>query len=75
MLSAELKELDTTLDHLTSQSEKRLRNQFGDGPHTAATLIAVVEDHPERLRKEAALAALCDASPLQASSEKLSAID
>ena len=30
MLSAELKELDTTLDHLTSQSAKRLRNQLCD---------------------------------------------
>ncbi len=70
MLSAELKELDTTLDHLTNQSAKRLRNQFEVGPQTAATLIAVAGDNPERLKNEAALAALCGASPLQASSGK-----
>jgi len=70
MLSAELKELDSTLDHLTNQSAKRLRNQFGVGPQTAAILIAVAGDNPERLRNEAALAALCGASPLQASSGK-----
>ena len=70
MLSAELKELDATLDHLTSQSAKRLRNQFGVGPQTAAILIAVAGDNPERLKNEAALAALCGASPLQASSGK-----
>lgn len=70
MLSAELKELDAALDHLTSQSAKRLRNQFGVGPQTAAILIAVAGDNPERLRNEAALAALCGASPLQASSGK-----
>lgn len=70
MLSAELKGLDATLDRLTSQSAKRLRNQFGVGPQTAAILIAVAGDNPERLRNEAALAALCGASPLQASSGK-----
>ena len=70
MLSAELKELDATLDRLTSQSAKRLRNQFGVGPQTAATLIAAARDNPERLRNKAALAALCGASPLQASSGK-----
>ena len=70
MLSAELKDLDATLDRLTNQSAKRLRNQFGVGPQTAAILIAVAGDNPERLRNEAALAALCGASPLQASSGK-----
>lgn len=70
MLSAKIKDLDATLGHLTSQSAKRLRNQFGVGPQTAAILIAVAGDNPERLRNEAALAALCGASPLQASSGK-----
>jgi transposase len=70
MLAAELKELDVTLDRLTGSSCTRLREQFGVGPQTAATLIAVAGDNPERLRSEAALAALCGASPLQASSGK-----
>jgi transposase len=70
MLAAELKELDAILERLTSRSAKRLREQFGVGPQTAATLMAVAGDNPERLRSEAALAALCGASPLPASSGK-----
>lgn len=69
-LAAELKEIDAALDKLTSAYAPRLRGQFGVGPQTAATLIAVAGDNPERLRSEAALAALCGASPLQASSGK-----
>jgi transposase len=70
MLAEELKELDVNLDRLTSQHAKRLREQFGVGPQTAAVLLAVAGDNPERLRSEAALAALCGAGPLQASSGK-----
>ena len=70
MLAEELKELDAMLEHLTGQHAKRLRQQFGVGPHTAAVLIGVAGDNPERLRSEAALAALCGASPLEASSGK-----
>jgi transposase len=70
MLAAELKEFDARLEQLTRQSAPHLREQFGVGPQTAATLIAVAGDNPERLRSEAALAALCGVSPLQASSGK-----
>ncbi len=69
-LEAELKTLDAMLERLTSQHAKRLRGQFGVGPQTAAVLVAVAGDNPERLRNEAALAALCGTSPLQASSGK-----
>jgi transposase len=69
-LTAELKELDGTLEHLTQHAAIRLRRQFGVGPQTAATLLAVAGDNPERLRSEAALAALCGVNPLQASSGK-----
>jgi transposase len=69
-LTAELRELDATLETLTKRVAKRLRTQFGVGPQSAATLLAVAGDNPERLRSEAALAALCGASPLQASSGK-----
>ena len=67
-LTTELCELDKTLETLTRQAAKRLRSQFGVGPQTAATLIAVAGDNPERLHSEAALAALCGANPLPASS-------
>ena len=70
MLVAELKELDATLEQLTTQFAPHLREQFGVGPQTAATLIAVAGDNPERLRSEAALAALCGVNPLPASSGK-----
>lgn len=69
-LADELKELDNTLDKLTSQFAPSLRQQFGVGPQTAATLIAVAGDNPERLRSESALAALCGVNPLPASSGK-----
>jgi transposase len=69
-LAEELKSLDAMLDDLTSQHAKRLRERFGVGPQTAAVLVAVAGDNPERLKSEAALAALCGTSPLQASSGK-----
>ncbi len=69
-LTSELRELDAALDRLTRKTAKRLIGRFGVGPYTAATLLAVAGDNPERLRSEAAFAALCGASPLQASSGK-----
>lgn len=69
-LAEELKVLDTLLDSLTARHARRLRERFGVGPQTAAVLVAVAGDNPERLKSEAALAALCGTSPLQASSGK-----
>lgn len=70
MLKEELKELDSELEQLTLEFAPNLRAQFGVGPLTAATLIVAAGDNPERLRSEAALAALCGVNPLQASSGK-----
>ena len=69
-LAEELKTLDVMLDSLTKKHANRRRERFGVGPQTAAELIAVAGDNPERLKSEAALAALCGTSPLQASSGK-----
>nr|WP_240141545.1 IS110 family transposase [Nitrosomonas sp. HPC101] len=69
-LAEELKVLDRMLEQLTSQYAKRLRERFGVGPQTAAVLMAAAGDNPERLKNEAAMAALCGTSPLQASSGK-----
>jgi transposase len=69
-LTEELNTLDAMLDRLTSQHASRLRERFGVGPQTAAVLVAVAGDNPERLKSEAALTALCGTSPLQASSGK-----
>jgi transposase len=69
-LEDEIKTLDVMLESLTTQYAPRLREKFGVGPQTAAVLVAVAGDNPERLKSEASLAALCGVSPLQASSGK-----
>nr|WP_232554361.1 IS110 family transposase [Klebsiella michiganensis] len=69
-LTEELNELDESLDKLTRKYASNLRSQFGVGPQTAATLLAVAGDNPERLKNEAALASLCGVNPLPASSGK-----
>ena len=69
-LNDELKTLDKTLEQLTLQGAKRMRQQYGVGPQTAAILLSVAGDNPERLRSEAALASLCGVNPLEASSGK-----
>lgn len=70
-LNDELRELDAQLARLTKKAAPRLLLRFGVGPHTAATLLVVAGDNPTRLHSEAALAALCGTSPLQASSGKV----
>lgn len=70
LLDREVNALDAMLERLTQLHAKRLRSRFGIGPQTAATLLVVAGDNPERLRNEAALAALCGVSQLQASSGK-----
>lgn len=69
-LSKELKELDKILERLTKKYAAGLRGKFGVGPHTAAILLSVAGDNPERLKSESALAALCGVNPLPASSGK-----
>jgi len=69
-LSKELKQLDRSLERLTRQYAPQLRARFGVGPATAAVLLSVAGDNPERLKSEAALAALCGVNPLPASSGK-----
>jgi transposase len=70
-LTEELRELDGALDRLTQRAAPRLLSRFGVGSQTAATLLITAGDNPDRLRSEAALAALCGASPLEASSGKV----
>ncbi len=70
LLADEVEKLDAMLDALTHQHARRLREQFGVGPQTAAVLLSTAGDNPERLRNEASLAALCGVNPLPASSGK-----
>jgi len=71
-LHEELRELDKQLTRITKLAAPRLLARFGVGPQTAATLLVTAGDNPTRLRNEAALAALCGVSPLDASSGKMS---
>jgi transposase len=71
MLSEELRELDAALERLARQAAPSLVARLGVGPQTAATLLVTAGDNPERLRNDAALAALCGVSPLEASSGKI----
>lgn len=71
-LHEELHELDKQLARLTKLAAPRILSRFGVGPQTAATLLIAAGDNPGRLRNEAALAALCGVSPIEASSGKTS---
>jgi transposase len=69
-LSAELETLDAELARLTAETAPALMNRKGVGPDVAGALLVAAGDNPERLRSEAAFAALCGVSPLPASSGK-----
>jgi transposase len=69
-LDREIAELDVLLGELIAQAAPRLLKQPGIGPEIAARMLLVAGDNPTRLRNDAALAALCGASPIEASSGK-----
>lgn len=69
-LSREVGELTGRLDDLVKATAPTLCSLKGVGPDVAAKLLIAAGDNPERLRNEAAFAALCGASPLDASSGK-----
>jgi transposase len=69
-LDAEISLLTSRLDQLTTQTAPALRELLGVGPDSAAALLIAAGDNPGRLRSEAAFAALCGASPVEASSGK-----
>ena len=59
---------DQHLARLTTETAPTLREGFGVGAHTAAELLIIFGDHPDRIRSEAAFATLCGACPIPASS-------
>lgn len=69
-LSKEIKELTSRLVELVQTTAPTLCALKGVGPDVAAKLLIAAGDNPERMRNEAAFAALCGASPLDASSGK-----
>ncbi|MEX0666857.1 MAG: transposase [Acidimicrobiia bacterium] len=59
---------DTILDDLTHQAASTLRQGFGIGPDTAAEMLIIFGDNPDRVHSEAAFAKLCGTCPVPASS-------
>jgi hypothetical protein len=70
-LTIEMAELEATLDRLTAVANPALRGAKGVGTDVAAILLTAAGDNPGRLRDEAAFAAMCGVSPIQASSGKI----
>lgn len=69
-LTVDLDALRARLDELTIQANPALRRAVGVGADVASMLLVAAGDNPERLTSEAAFAALCGASPVEASSGK-----
>ena len=67
-LEAEITELDVEIRRLCAKANPALLAAPGVGPDTAAALLVAAGDNPERLKSERSFAALCGASPVQASS-------
>ena len=70
-LSEEIAELEAHLDRLVGQAAPELVALPGIGTDSAATLLIVAGDNPQRLRSEASFANLCGVSPIEASSGKV----
>ncbi|MFF0501862.1 IS110 family transposase [Nocardia aobensis] len=71
-LTEEIDDLNTHLTTTITASHPALLDCYGIGPDTAATLLIVAGDNPDRLCNEALFAALCGVSPIEASSGKTS---
>ncbi len=69
-LDEEIAELDAQIKTLITKAARRLLTEPGIGPEIAARLLLVAGDNPTRIRNDSALAALCGASPVEASSGK-----
>ena len=70
-LAAEITRLDAALEELlTRAAPPEFLAKQGAATVVAATLLATTGDNPGRVRKEASFAALCGASPVDASSGK-----
>jgi len=70
-LSAEIAELEAHLERLVGQVAPELVSLAGIGTDSAATLLVVAGDNPQRLGSEASFASLCGVSPIEASSGKV----
>lgn len=67
-LDAEIAQLEADIRRLCAEANPALLAAKGVGPDTASVLLVAAGDNPERMRSERSFAALCGASPIQASS-------
>jgi len=70
-LTAEIDQLEAAIAELCAQANPALLGAVGVGFDVAATLLVAAGDNPERMKTEASFAALCAASPVEASSGKI----
>jgi len=70
-LEEEIATIDALLDELVAAAAPSLLALYGVGVDTGATLLVTAGDNPERLRSEAAFAALCGVAPIEASPGKV----
>jgi transposase len=69
-LTAEIHDLNQRITHAVNRHTPKLLQRPGVGPDCAAALLIAAGDNPQRLGGEASYAALCGASPVEASSGK-----
>jgi transposase len=69
-LNDEITDLDAAITTTLRRTAPRLLERHRVGVQTAAQLLITAGDNPDRLHSEAAFAAICGASPVQASSGK-----
>jgi hypothetical protein len=72
-LDEEIRGHDAHLEVLTTARAPELVRAHGMGAGTAAAMLLLVGDNPERIRSEAAFAKLCGACPIPASSGRTTA--
>jgi transposase len=70
VLNQEITDLDAAITRTVRRTAPRLLARHSVGVQTAAQLLITAGDNPDRLHSEAAFAAICGASPVQASSGK-----
>jgi transposase len=67
-LNDEIADLDAAITTMLKRTAPRLLERHSVGAQTAAQLLITAGDNPDRLHSEAAFAAVCGASPVEASS-------
>ncbi|MEU4645682.1 ISL3 family transposase [Micromonospora sp. NPDC023814] len=69
-LNTEIRDLEAQITAVVTAYAPQLLQRVGVGPDSAAALLITIGDNPERMASEASFAALCGASPVEASSGK-----